>query len=453
MMERIEFPSAFVERMKTQLGDEAPAFFETMQRQPSACIRLNPAKVCPLPAWCAESAPVEWCPTGRRLAERPVFTAAPQLHQGAFYAQEAASMVYEPLVRALAGSEPVRYLDLCAAPGGKTTAASAALPEGSLLVANEYVAARAATLCENLVKWGVRDIVATCGDTARFRRLEGVFDIVAVDAPCSGEGMMRKEPEAVRQWTPGLTGQCAALQSEILDNAWAALRPGGYLIYSTCTFSTAENEDQAIALMERKGAVSALPELTGTDAVRRNAGSLDFLQFMPHRAEAEGLFVCVLRKPGDAPPATPKKGRGTAPWNGSGAPSWLRAPDGYALFAEDDVIVARRPGLAPLMNRIAGCSRPMMFGVRMAVRKGRDYVPDHQGVMCGMFRGALPEVEVDLETASAYLRREAPLLPPDTPKGYVTLTYGGLPLGLVKNLGIRANNLYPKSYRVLGRWT
>lgn len=449
----IELPAAFAARMEAQLGTEAPAFFEAMQRPPSACIRLNPDKVCPLPEWRAESSPVEWCPSGLRLAKRPVFTAAPQLHQGAFYAQEAASMIYEPLVKALAGAEPIRYLDLCAAPGGKTTAAAAALPEGSLLVANEYVATRAAVLCENLVKWGVRDAVVTCGDTARYRRLEGVFDIVAVDAPCSGEGMMRKEPEAVRQWTPGLTVQCAALQSEILDNAWSALRPGGYLIYSTCTFSPAENEEQAIALIERTGASSALPELTATDTVRRNAGSLDFLQFMPHRAEAEGLFVCVLRKPGDAPAATPKKARGTAPWNGLGAPSWLRAPEGYALYAEDEVTVARRPELAPLMERIAECSRPLMCGVRMAVRKGRDYVPDHQSVMCGMYRGALPEVEVDFGTASAFLRREAPLLPSDTPKGYVMLTYGGLPIGLAKNLGTRANNLYPKSYRVLGRWS
>lgn len=410
---------------------------------------------------------VPWEAAGEYLAQRPAFTLDPRMHQGRYYVQDASSMIIGEVIRRLVagGDRPLAYLDACAAPGGKTTAAIDSLPEGSLVVANEYVPKRAAILEENLTKWGYEGTVVSRGDTARFRKLREVFDIVAVDAPCSGEGMMRKDEEAARQWSPALVEECAARQREILGNVWGSLRDGGYLIYSTCTFNPVENERVVAWLRDEMGATPValdFPEEWGI--AREIEGTAPCYRFLPHRLKGEGLFLAVLRK-GNAidfnrllsPSIDFSRSPREAPinaidfyrdqstiqstsfdFNRFQSKDGRRTPPPPVIFP---------PQWLPLLKELQRELKVSQWGVETAVPKGKGRIPSHALAMWrGYPRETYPEVEVDEATALQYLRREA--ISVDAPRGIVLLIFDGYPLGWVNNLGNRANNLYPQDWRI-----
>ena len=392
---------------------------------------------------------VPWCEMGEYLAERPQFTFMPELHQGRFYVQDASSMFIGYAIRQLTGDEPVSYLDACAAPGGKTTAAIDALPWGSHVVANEFVGSRAAVLRENLAKWGCPYATVTQGDTRQFREHPERFDIIAADVPCSGEGMMRKDPEAVAQWSLGLVGQCAARQREILDNLWGALKPGGYMIYSTCTFNVEENESMIEYLRDSYGAESveiATPEEWGIAGA--SIGEMPACRFMPQNLRGEGLFMAVVRKPASD---AESGGRGKAKKAKAGkAPKipdvshWLKGEYDATLESDGENIWATPGGFSA-----GDALRPRTL---IGVIKGKSVVPTQELAMSEMLNAeAFGQWEVDKATALQYLRHEAVTLDDAAPRGVILLVYGRRPLGFVKNLGNRANNLYPSAWRILSR--
>ena len=435
---------------------------------PEVSVRLNPRKFPPAGETPFPEEPVPWCEGGICLSERPKFTFDPALHQGVYYVQDASSMIMgavaAELARRLAGG-PLLWLDACAAPGGKTTAALDALPSGSLVVANEFDYGRAEILAENVAKWGSPYTVVTRGDTARCRAVGEVFDVVAVDAPCSGEGMMRKDATACQQWSAALVEECVARQKEILSNVWDALRPGGYLVYSTCTFNTRENEEMVEWLCGEYGAEPVDMEFPfGIDGA---VGSdLPALRFIPGRVRGEGLFMAVVRKPGEWTPRefpgenTPGKGRkGTGKRKGGGKapeiPSEVRAwiipgeRENFLLTATENGLRAFPAQWSDLLSLFLKKLQVISAGTELAETRGHDVVPTQALALSTLLDAdAFPRVETDRETALAYLRREAVALPRETPRGFVLLTYGGRPLGFVKNLGNRANNLYPKEWRI-----
>lgn len=420
---------------------------------PSVSIRLNRRKGCLVPIGAER---VAWSSDGWYLPSRPEFTLDPSLHQGRYYVQEASSMIVGEIVRRLTGSahDPLIYLDACAAPGGKTTAVIDTLPEGSLVVANEYVPKRAAILAENLTKWGYADIVVSRGDTARFRKLAETFDLIGIDAPCSGEGMFRKDAEAVAQWSPSLVDECSARQWEIVTNLWVALKPGGYLIYSTCTFNRQENEEITERIVNELGAESievGLPREWGV------APGIDTethcYRFLPHRLRGEGLFVAVVRKPTGSASTRLKVVR-TAKEDKTieSLRKWLKNGERYMLERDGDSIIAVDKNHAATVARLRQHLDIIKVGIELATIKGRDYAPAHSLAMSTEINvGSFPSADVDKDTALSYLRREAVALPDGTPKGYLLLTYEGYPLGFVKNVGNRANNLYPLNWRILKR--
>lgn len=423
-----------------------------LQTPPSVSVRFNAGKGL-LTAPGADAVP--WCGAGCYLDERPAFTFDPLLHQGGYYVQDASSMFITHVLRQItAGGAPVRYLDACAAPGGKTTAAIDSLPEGSVVVANEFVPSRAAILRENLVKWGYPLCCVTQGDTGRFAADGAVFDIIAADVPCSGEGMMRKDEEAVRQWSGALVQRCAERQREIVDNLWHALLPGGYFIYSTCTFNRVENEEMVEYMMRAYGAESV--EIDGADGWGI-AGGIDTgahcCRFIPGQVRGEGLFMAVLRKPvtdgagvGGNGKRARKKERVTA--------SVCKAPKdvrGWLDYAFDGDVVMRGDSVFAC-PAIAWTDFPYRPEVEVGTVKGKDVIPSHTLAMSRLLNtGAFSRVEVDYATAISYLRCEAVSLDAGAPRGVVLLTYGGIPLGFAKNLGNRANNLYPKQWRILSQ--
>lgn len=466
MIQDIFLPEGFKTLISSEIGpDRAEILFSALCGEPETSVRLNHRKRSVNPLY-PDMTPVPWCQSGFYLQDRPTFTRNPLLHAGAFYVQDASSMVYEAIVekirewRAESGERRVERMtvcDLCAAPGGKTTAILNALPDGSVMLANEFTSSRANILKENLCKYGYPDLIVTNTDTSLLAAMKGRFDIVAVDAPCSGEGMMRKEEAARSQWREGLIRQCATLQREIIRNAVEMLAPGGYIIYSTCTFNTTEDEDNAAWIAETFGLEPIDTGLAGKDGIQEQAkGEIPCLRFMQGFTRGEGLFLTVFRKPEDIPGTSrafkpKKKAKKEGKENTDKritalAESWIDSD--FEIINHDGRLLALSPATATLLDSIPKGVRIMTAGVEIGEIKGKDLIPAHALAMSTTMAHPFPEVELSPEDALLYLSKEAITLPEDTPKGYVTVTYKGFPLGFLKNLGNRANNLYPSEYRI-----
>ncbi|MDX1666694.1 MAG: RsmB/NOP family class I SAM-dependent RNA methyltransferase, partial [Saprospiraceae bacterium] len=271
-------PEAFLQRTRQQLGDEFEAFVRALDGPPPVSIRLHPRKKFSLPE---NTGKVKWCPGGLYLPERPVFTLDPHFHAGAYYVQEASSMFLSEAVRQWIDlSQPLRVLDLCAAPGGKTTLLNSLLPEGSLLLSNETIASRFRILKENATRWGYANTCLSQADPAALSEIDGFFDLVVVDAPCSGEGLFRKDRNARQEWSEELVDFCAGRQKRILTDALGLLAPGGTLVYCTCTYSREENEDNAHWLCEEMDLIPRKMTLSSEWGIEEQTYGY---QLYPHR--------------------------------------------------------------------------------------------------------------------------------------------------------------------------
>lgn len=449
-------PTGFREQIHELLPEEAHALLRALDEEPSVSIRLNARKTqgIDLPLPLGEAVP--WAgPLGYYLDQRPSFTADPLWHAGCYYVQEASSMLLS-LVKPLVGEEPLTTLDLCAAPGGKSTLLLDLLPEGSVLVSNELIRSRAQILAENIQKWGATESIVTSTEPRALGKLRTTFDFILVDAPCSGEGMLRKDEEARRQWSPGLVAQCARQQREILEDIWPALRPGGILVYSTCTFNREEDEAMIGYLVEEFGAEPlALPDCPN-EITPSTLSPYPCYRMMPHRVRGEGLFLAVVRKPEDEVPAKGKpskgKGRGSAKVPAE-VLAWIAEDLRQDLILQqvgDDQLVAYSPSVSSLVEQLQALKVPILTsGIPLAEVKGKNYLPHPAlALSLALAEEAFPRVEVTQETAIRYLAREAITLPEATPRGFVLICYGGQALGFVKHLGNRSNNLYPQAWRI-----
>ncbi|GAO31398.1 RsmB/NOP family class I SAM-dependent RNA methyltransferase [Geofilum rubicundum] len=292
----VELPEQFIQRLQGQMGTSMLKFVDALRQDPVMSVRLNAQKLAGPPWEGVEAVP--WCPTGYYLPQKPVYTLDPLFHAGCYYPQEASSMVLDWLVRQVCDlpEQPV-VLDLCGAPGGKSTLLASFLVGKGLLVANEVIKSRATILAENVSKWGFANCVVTRSDPSKFADLTSMFDLMVVDAPCSGEGMFRKDERAIEEWSAANAEMCALRQQRILTDVWPALKQEGYLIYSTCTFNPSENEENMAWMANEAGAeVLALdvPEQWGVENIPIGAGN--GLAFYPHKVRGEGFFVAVLRK-------------------------------------------------------------------------------------------------------------------------------------------------------------
>lgn len=442
----------FIRQIRDLFPNESSEMLEAiMTTDATVSIRTNAAKTDTSPEHAGR---VPWCGTGFYLRGREAFTFDPAFHSGLYYVQDASSMIIDYVINKLIDA-PVRYLDLCAAPGGKSTTAAGALPEGSLLVCNEIVPQRANILKENIIKWGYPDCVVTNDDSANIGRLTHFFDVIAADVPCSGEGMFRKDPEAVAQWTPSLVAQCADRQRDIIDNVWNALKPGGLFIYSTCTFNRDENEEMVRYIIDNYNAMPLNLDIPKEWNIHQGLGDLpECCRFLPHMTRGEGLFLCVLRKPDGESRALKagkskenrKKPTKNAVKIDDAVKSWL-ADDQYTFFQNEDSIFAIADHHCEAVAMLRANLRTIHAGIGIATIKGKDIVPAHSLAMSTMLNaGRFHTTEVDYHNAIACLRGESVSI--DTPLGYTLLTHNGTPLCFAKQLGNRANNLYPKEWRI-----
>lgn len=434
-------------------ADEARALLHALEcTAPTVSVRVNAARGAAVPTAAAR---VPWCGSGFYCeGERPQFTFDPLWHAGLYYVQEASSMFISHVIASLV-HRPVRWLDLCAAPGGKTTAALQALPGGSLVVANEVVPTRALALADNVTRWGAPAVAVTRDEAAAYGRLGAAFDVIAADVPCSGEGMMRKEPQAIAQWSTQLVRQCAATQRKIVDDVWPALKPGGLLVYSTCTFNREENEQMLDHIADDLGAESVDVPLEPSWHIMPGIGTChSCYRFMPHRTRGEGLFMAVMRKSGGdvgaparraARQAVPRVDKSVA----RELASWLDTPDDYRITPIGDTLCALPAAHADFLTDLTAALRTLQAGVPLLDTTARKPQP-HPALAYSRAarRGAWPVADVDYTAAVAYLRGEALTLPSSTPRGIVQVAYSGVPLGFANNLGSRANNLYPKPWRI-----
>ncbi|MDR3236845.1 MAG: rRNA cytosine-C5-methyltransferase [Prevotellaceae bacterium] len=434
-------PIEFNRRMQDMLGAEVGSFFDALQRDAPVSIRYNRRKPS---AEAASAARVPWCPSGAYLPERPVFTLDPLWHGGAYYVQEASSMFVEQAA-AWQGQAHLRVLDLCAAPGGKSTHLADAVSPDALLVSNESIRSRVAALAENMAKWGSPNVAVTHNDPADFARLPSFFDVMLVDAPCSGEGMFRKDREAAAEWSATHVRFCADRQRRIVADAWDALKDGGTLLYSTCTYNRDENDANIRWIVQHLGAeVVHLPLPPAWNIAEDEYG----YRFFPHRVQGEGFFISILRKCG-ARHAARSVRREAAKRLPPAAPPRPPLLHGEFVTTHENAFVRAYPAaLAGDMAYLMQHLRVSQAGVAVGEIKGGDLAPAAAlALSAALHRDAFPRQEVDLPTALRYLHRDAISLP-DAPKGFCVVCYRSLPLGFVKNIGVRSNNLYPSAWRI-----
>lgn len=411
----MNLPKEFIDYTSKLFGTDIwQHFVESFNEESSTSIRFNPWKM-PSEQIFAGAKPVPWCKDGFWLKERPNFTKDPLLHAGAYYVQEAGSMFLDTVLREYIKT-PVLALDLCAAPGGKSTLMRAALPAGSMLVSNEVDRKRANILLENIQKQGHSDILITHNYPQDFNKTHWLFDLILVDAPCSGEGLFRKDKEAIKEWSLNNVLFCQKRQRQILSDIWPCLKEGGLLIYSTCTFNTRENEENVKFIMEKLGAeilpVSIKTEWHITGSLLKDWQEPVY-RFIPGTTKSEGLFIAVLRKKGSS------------------------------VF----------PAILPQSARKHAAANKLIHllydGKALPEQKGKEEIPTAaQALSLNFPKNKYPRVNLTLEQARHYLHREALILPKDTPKGFVIVCYQNQALGFVKNLGDRANNLYPKNWAI-----
>jgi 16S rRNA C967 or C1407 C5-methylase (RsmB/RsmF family) len=479
-VEKIILSQAFIDKMKEILGDEYHQFESSMYEVPPVSIRLNSGIKLPdikLLSYMQFSIN-SWCLSGRYLAERPSFALDPLFHAGSYYVQEAASMFVEQCVNTVKQYDDIDYiLDLCAAPGGKSTHLISLFPD-SLVVSNEVIRSRAAVLEENIVKWGHANTMITSCDPAAFRKLGHFFDFILVDAPCSGEGMFRKDPETLKEWSPENVKHCVARQMRIVRDVWDALKPGGFMLYGTCTYNIEENENIIKFITENLGAESISVDISEYEGITPSFDKdIYAYRFFPHKTKSEGLFLSLVRK--TSPPTPPHRG-GEKSLHGvhkggekslhkvhRGGKSGIRYSStrlykeiekdltSLWLNTEKDMFVGYPP---PLWGGAGG--EVFMFpekfiadieyigrtiytlssGTKVGIMKGRDFIPSHDFAHSAEINiNNFAVWAVDKITALKFLKRETLIAPAGIDKGYVLLTYLGVPLGWVKNIGARCN--------------
>ncbi|TXK36599.1 rRNA methyltransferase [Pontibacter qinzhouensis] len=445
-------PLSFAERMQLQLGEAFPAFETAMTLTPPVSIRANMAKLeqpLGLPH-------VPWSSQGYYLPERPLFTLDPLLHAGAYYVQEASSMFLEQaLKQAVDVTEPLRVLDLCGAPGGKSTHLASLLSAESLLVSNEVIRSRATILAENIAKWGSGNVVVTNNDPRDFQKLPEFFDVMVVDAPCSGEGMFRKDPQAMEEWSEENVKLCAQRQQRILMDVWPALKPGGVLIYSTCTWNTAENEDNIAWLAQQEGAKSLALELEASwGIVPGEQQGVQGYRFYPHQLQGEGFFLAVIQKSGEGAVngTSGKRKKYKLALAGKKekalVESWLKNTEELEWLQYGDYISAIPANLFEEVDTLYQNLYVLQAGTEVAEAKGKKLKPQHQLALSQQLSlNEFDTAEVSLEQALRYLRKEDIQLG-GSGSNWVLLQYQGYTLGWAKQIGNRMNNYYPKEWRI-----
>lgn len=454
--------SSIVARLSPVAGAgaiDAAALLAAHEAPAVTSIRLNPFKAAPLAFTAAGSVP--WCAGGLYLAERPVFTLDPLFHAGAYYVQEASSMFVQHAFVALAdrSGAPLRVLDLCAAPGGKSTLLAGLLRNEDLLVSNEVIQPRAAILAENLSRWGKMNTWVTHNDPKDFGKLEPYFDVMLIDAPCTGSGLWRKDEDALEEWSPEHVKLCSDRQKRIVADALPALKPGGLLLYATCSYSPEENEEVLDWLCDNlELETEAVPlqegwQVIATQSAKHKAAGY---RFYPWKLQGEGFFLAAFRKTGAETETVARKDKhDKKKGQGSGRNKSKDESARWARFMDVPLTAIERNeeyyGLHPEHVKDYEYLQPLLrikkTGTALGKLAGKDEIPDHELALSIHLSAAIPRLEVSRDEALQFLKKEE-IRKEHTLKGWQVVTFEGLGLGWGKWLPNRMNNYFPKNWRI-----
>ncbi len=479
----VNLPAALINSLRDINGFDEKAFIDVHESGGQiTSIRINPFKLAeskippmgfPGKGTNVVQGAVPWSSHGYYLSERPSFTLDPFFHAGAYYVQEASSMFLEEALKQTVDlSKPIKVLDLCAAPGGKSTLIQSIISKDSLLVSNEVIKTRVNILAENISKWGAANVIVTNNDPKDFLRLPNYFDVIVVDAPCSGSGLFRKDPNAINEWSENNVALCAKRQQRILADILPSLKEGGTLIYCTCSYS--QEEDEAIAdwlvselQVDSQSPVESLQLQLSDDwriveTVSAKANSFGY-RFYPGRLMGEGFYIAAFKKtygergipevknhPSTSPRTKIKKGAVVSAKEIKILEPYLADANAFFFIKQNEEIIAVPKHLDEDLEKIKGALYIKKAGVTLGTLIRNDLIPAHDLSISNIINHALPALEVDKQTALQYLRKEEIKINTSI-NGWVLLTHEKLPLGWVKIMSNRINNYYPKAWRILNK--
>ncbi len=445
----MQLPEAFIASIKEKLGDESEAFLSALDEISPTSIRLNSIK-SPPGFFETDTEKVPWNTEGRYLKERPIFTLDPLFHGGAYYVQEASSMFLKHIFNETVNRyDPIYVLDMCAAPGGKSTLMADLLGEDDLLVVNDVIRTRVTILKENLQKWGFENIIFCNQDPETFADLEGFFDVVLVDAPCSGEGLFRKDKGAVNEWSAHNVKLCSLRQQRVLSAAGLLVKPGGVLIYATCTYNSLENDnnvDWMCRTLEFEKIDVAVPE--EWQIQKTSSG----YQFYPHKIRGEGFYISALRQKGNQQKFVKArvKLQNLSFKQRDIIEPWIKADvfDDFDYFLKNDgAVIALRKSLSAAYGSVFKAIFKRSSGFEIGVIKGQDLVPSHAFAFSNLINENVTFENLDRENALKFLKKESFVLNTKT-DGWIHIKHQNIGLGFVKKIGDRVNNYLPTEWRI-----
>lgn len=444
--------SAFLEQMQEILPEEHQQFVEVLNGEVPVSIRRNPRKSTELDLQIEANVP--WTSEACYLNKRPVFTLDPSFHAGAYYVQEASSMFIEQAIRQHINlDESVRALDLCAAPGGKSTLVSSLLNNESLLVSNEVIGSRYKILIENTHKWGNCNHIITNHDVKDLNHLRGFFHLILIDAPCSGEGLFRKDKKARSEWSENNVSLCAARQKRILAEAADLLAPGGVLIYSTCTYNRQENELNAAWIEENLGLSN---EKINTEEDWGLTTMKYGYQAYPHRCKGEGFYMSIFKAGTDRTSSKMKlKSKGDKHLDlltkkeVEEVQKYLDSSTDLSIFKNhlEELCFFPKTLKREFQFVCQGLYR-YHAGTPMGTFKHNKLIPHHAFALSNLIGPNFPTLELNKEQAISFLRKEALPVSETKNQGWHLMQYKGLNLGWGKVLKDRINNYFPKNLRI-----
>ena len=459
----MNLPEPFIQSLQKLKGFNEETFKAVHQSGGQiTSVRLNPEKILNIPSSILNLQPerVLWSSNGFYLKERPSFTLDPLFHAGAYYVQEASSMFLEEVLKQSVDlSKPLRVLDLCAAPGGKSTLIQSIISKDSLLVSNEVIKTRVNILSENITKWGGANVIVTNNDPSDFKRLPGYFDVIVVDAPCSGSGLFRKDPNAINEWSENNVALCAQRQQRILADILPSLKEGGVLIYSTCSYSQVEDEDISNWLQKEYSLFNiqySIPNDWGI--VESNGG----YRFYPDKVKGEGFFIAGFRKPqAESDEGHVLEGRIQKKHSKSKATQvsemeietlrlYVNNVDDFFFIKQNEEVIALPVYFENDLAIIQSALYIKKAGVKLGTLIRNELIPAHELAVSNIINSSLPKIEIEKEAALQYLRK-VDITVDSEMKGWVLLTYEQLPLGWIKLMANRSNNYYPAAWRILNK--
>lgn len=443
-------PPLLIESLKGIKGFDETAFEAVHQSAHQlTSIRINPAKK----AERTTDSPVPWCNGGYYLAERPSFTLDPLFHAGGFYVQEASSMFLWEVLKQTIGQNTagLKVLDLCAAPGGKSTLLASYFANG-LVVSNEVIKARASILVENITKWGSDNVVVTNNDPSHFSALTNFFDVIVIDAPCSGSGLFRKDKDAIEEWSENNVKLCSQRQERIVADILPCLKQSGTLIYSTCSYSKQEDEEVLDKIKESNCLESIalnIPDEWGIITTQSDKTASYGYRFYPYLTKGEGFFIAAFTKTDggldgyyqEQKLATLSKAEAAT------MQSFVPLADTYALFKQGDAIKTISTDWFSALQVLAKQLYIKKAGIELGTIKGKDVIPHHELAMSHLPLNGFNTLELDEQKALQYLRRQD--LFEESNLGWNLVKHCELPLGWAKVLPNRMNNYYPQAWRIL----